>query len=79
MQDKEKTSSVKKNRHLWHKILIYAICVLIAALVWLLVNYTIWRTENGQDAVKETETALAGSCEQQLLLSDADVAWIAHG
>lgn len=81
MQDKEKAGAVnvKKKRHFWHGLLIYVISVLVATLIWLLVNYTIWRQEGRADLREEKEAVFFNVNEQQDTLVYAQAARVTHG
>ena len=74
MQEKEKAGPVKQKRHFWHKLLIYILSFFVATLIWLLVNYTIWRTEAKPDGGQETETAVSLVSAQPISLGYTETA-----
>ena len=75
--EKEKNARAKKKRQFWHKVLVYTVCLLIAAVVWLVVNYTMWHNEKNAEEHK-SETALAVAETPQLLF-DAEGASDIYG
>ena len=75
--EKEKVARIRRKRQFWHKILIYTVCLLIAALVWLLVNYTMWHNAKNAEEHK-SETALTVT-EAPLSLFDAEGASDIYG
>lgn len=75
--EKEKIARIRKQRQFWHKILIYTVCLLFAALVWLVVNYTMWHNAKNE-AEHKSETALAVTAAP-LSLFDAEGASDIYG
>ena len=60
----------RKKKQFWHKALSYAVCLLIAVLVWVLVTYTMWRTDEESGAREGSASCTTG--ESAYFLSDVD-------
>ncbi len=60
MANEQKIEIVKPNkskRAVWQRVLLFAICILIASVVWLVASYEAWYKEKLASEKKKEDTA----------------------